>query len=163
VVSRVARPAWHVTDWGLLGWLETAVKLLGMGAAAAAFAASTGPVGLGPDLRSLAVIVLGGLTLLSLAAIYLRFLAGEAIAFAFAVGNALAHMAALASLVHASPALGWLTIFGTCFVVGEIVKQYFLRTTGYTELGRSNETIIRMARRILSAYLALTLLTLIAR
>ena len=162
-MSHRPRSLWHVTNWGPLGWLETGVKVLGMGACVAAFATSAGPLSLRPDVRSLAALVLTGLTVMTAAALFLRFQAREVIAFGFAVGNVLSHVAGLVSLPRASPAVGWLTLFGTCFVTGELIKQYFLRSTGYCEQGRSHEASVRPAGRIMGAYAVFTLLMLLAR
>lgn len=136
---------WHMTQWGVFGWIETILKLLGFGAGLVAFYISLSAPGF--TLRSnphlAAIVVLVGATLFSLVMVVLRFQQKEIISMIFAVLQALASLALLFALLRIVDVKGLALLFGLFFSLGQIVKLQFLRKTHYTELGMTREAMIR--------------------
>lgn len=154
---------WHVTNWGLLGWLETAVKGIGILLAFVAFVDSLGAdkfiIGDNPHLA--AVILLGLLALGMVAPLGLRYIQKEIISMAYAVFNFLGHAALFLALVRQPDQEIYAILFGAAYIIGEIIKQRFLTTTGYTEAGQSPKAMLNFSRGVIAAYALLIILVLI--
>lgn len=154
---------WHVANWGLLGWLETAIKGLGMLVGFVAFVDSLGAdkfiIGDNPHLA--AVILLGLLTLGFVAPLFFRYVQKEVISMAFAVFNFLGHTALFLALVRQPDQEIYVILFGVAYIMGELVKQRFLTTTGYTEAGQSPKAMVNFSRGVMAIYALLIILVLI--
>jgi hypothetical protein len=154
---------WHTAQWGVLGWVETILKLIGFGAGVVAFFVSLSAHGF--SLRSnphlAAIIVLMLATLFSLVMVVLRFQQKEIISMIFAVLQALASLGLLFALLRIVDVKGLALVFGVCFTLGQIVKLQFLRTTGYTELGMTRDAIIRSCIGMIVGSLLFVVLLLI--
>lgn len=153
---------WHARSWSALGWLETAAKAIGIGAAlvgvvTVATAASVQVAGLGYGV----VGVAGVTSLLAVVQLGLRIGQKEVVSLGFAALNLLGH-AALAYLVLYAPAAAWVpATFGTAYVAGELVKQRFLVQTGYTESGQSTKQIVRFSRGVMGLHALMATLALL--
>lgn len=154
---------WHVANWGLLGWLETAVKGIGILVAFVALIDSLGAdkfiIGDNPHLA--AVILLGLLTLGMVAPLGLRYIQKEIISMAYAVFNFLGHAALLIGLLRQPDQELYVILFGAAYIIGEVIKQRFLTTTGYTEAGQSTKGMLNFSRGVIAAYALLIILVLI--
>ncbi len=125
-------PAWHVADWGTLGWLETALKTAGMLVGVGALVAATGHPVDGPSgARLVAVIVLALLCLGLLAAIADRYAEREVVGMAFVIGMNAGHLAMLVALLRYEGLDGALLAFAALMLAGDLVKLVFLATTGF--------------------------------
>jgi len=135
---------WHVAEWGLWGWVETALKLIGIGAGILAFfnaQAASGGLRFGDNPELAAVIVTALLTLFTVGALGIRFIQREVISMAFAVAQFLGHAAVLVALLRLPEQTGLAIVFGVMFILGQIVKLVFLRATGYTEMGQTPQSM----------------------
>jgi hypothetical protein len=157
------KQGWHVANWGFLGWLETGLKLIGLGSGFIAYFASNSNqhMRLLENLRLGALAVLALLTVFTLIALIFRVMQREVISLIFAVLNVLGHSAGLLTLVSSSDKYSWLIILGICFVLGELVKQRFLTTTGYTESGQTTSGMLRYSRVAMAIYLLFVVLLLV--
>jgi len=148
---------WHVGSWGLWGWLETIIKLVGMLAAYAAFFASAGDFVIGGNPELGAVIIVALAMLITIVAITIRIRQREVISMVYALLNFLAHVALLIALLRLPAQTTLPLLFAIAFVIGELVKQYFLKVTGYTEQGQDIAGMIRFSRIVMSAYILLAI------
>jgi hypothetical protein len=125
--------AWHVGDYGPLGWAETAVKACAFVCAYLALAHALGRSLHSPAGFKLVELALLGVAELGLlAAIGDRLIEREIGAMAFVVFNNAAHLGMLyAVLAVPGPGL-LLTLFCALMAGGESIKIVWLRTTGFT-------------------------------
>jgi hypothetical protein len=126
------RPAWHVGDWGPLGWAETALKsagvLVGIGALLAAL---DGDRDGASGARLAAVAILGVMSLGLVAGIADRLASREAVGFAFILAMVAGHVAMTVALARDGDLAGALAAFAALMLAGDLVKLVFLRTTGF--------------------------------
>lgn len=156
------KQGWHIAKWGFWGWLETAVKAVGIGAGIVALftALSAGGFTLDGNPRLAAVIAFGLLTLFTFFITLLRFRQREIVSIIFWCFNFLGHLGAL--LLLSAPAQTTLPlILAVAFVAGELVKQRFLVLAGYTENGLSTGQIVNFSRGVMVFYLIVVVLLLI--
>ena len=152
--------SWHVQNWGVWGWAETILKLIGIAVAIWGFSnilPSFSP-GLPLNTKLLAVIVLSLMTLMSLFIVSIRFGQREVISFGFAVLSAIGHISALLVLLQSAaqssyPSFG----FAVAYLLGEVVKIQFLRVTGYTESGRDQKAMLKIPAIFGGAYLLIAI------
>ena len=125
--------AWHVGDYGPLGWAETTVKAAAFVCAYLAFSDALSRSLHSPAGFRLAELALLGVAELGLvAAIGDRLIEREIAAMAFVVANNAAHLGMLyAVLAIPGPGL-LLSLFCALMVGGELIKLVWLRTTGFT-------------------------------
>lgn len=153
---------WHTANWGFLGWLETGFKLAALVVGFIAFAqAGSGDLMLANHPRIVAVIVFALLTLVWIGTLVLRFQQREIISMIFGIVQALGHIALLVAILRAPTQNTLPAIFGVLYVVGELVKQRFLVTTGYSEGGQSTGTIVNFSRGLMAVYAVFAVLMLI--
>ncbi|MBK9124180.1 MAG: hypothetical protein IPM16_13830 [Chloroflexi bacterium] len=150
---------WHVANWGLYGWIETALKgialIIGL---AAALSTPDAPLMLDGHPRLLAVLLLIGLSLGTLVQVTFRVIQREVISILFAVLNTGGHFGLVLALLR-DPALQIAPLlFCGFYLLGELAKQRFLRTTGYVEGGLDSAAIIRTSLFLALVYVALILL-----
>jgi hypothetical protein len=162
-MQQVSTQGWHTAEWGVWGWAETIVKLVGIGAGMLAFIQSDSSrafvVGGNPHLA--AVILLALLVLLTVGALAIRFGQREVISMIFAVLNFLGHVGLLIALLRVPDQRTLPIVFGVAFVLGELVKQRFLAVTGYTESGRSSSAMMNFSRGLAVVYALFTVLVLL--
>lgn len=159
-VSEPARPAWHVGDWGPLGWLETALKLAGVAVGIAALAATLGDPTDGPGgVRLAAVIVLGVLCLGLVAAIADRLADREIVGMAFILAMNVGHLAMLWALLRDDVG-GHLLTFAALMLAGDLVKLVFLKTTGFTVRSVPRAAVYGLVGTYVAGYVALIILAL---
>ena len=160
--SQTEKIGWHVAKWGTLGWLETAIKGIGILLAWIAFAGTLGAVGFtfrsNPHLA--AVIVLIVLTLPTLLIPFVRFQQREVVSIFYALFNLTGHVALLLALLRVPGQRGLGIAFAVCYVIGELVKQRFLATTGYSEGGAKPAQMVMVSRVIMAVYIVFAVLLL---
>jgi hypothetical protein len=154
---------WHIAQWGTLGWVETILKLIGIGAGVLAFVNSDASAALriGDNPHLAAVILLVVLTLGAVFQLFVRFGQKETISLGFAALNLLGHLALLIALLRVPTDVTLAVIFGVMVVLGQVVKLQFLRSTGYTEGGATTSAMMRIAAAQGVVYLLLVILVLI--
>lgn len=154
---------WHIANWGTWGWIETILKLIGIGAGMLAFfnSASDAPLVIGGNPKLIAVILVALMTAGMVLAIGLRFTQKEIISIVFSVLNALGHAGLLVALLRIPPDMTLPLVFSVFFVLGELAKYRFMSTTGYTELGQSQAGMVRFSLMMVGTYIVLTILLLI--
>jgi hypothetical protein len=138
---------WRTAEWGMWGWIETILKLVGVGAGILAFinsdASASLLVGDNPHLAALVVLVL--LTLGAFLQLAVRFVQRETVSFGFAILNVLGHLGLLIAVLRVPDQPTLALVFGASYVLGQIVKLQFLRTTGHTEGGSNSAAMLGIA------------------
>jgi hypothetical protein len=154
---------WHVGSWGLWGWVETILKLVGIVAGLLAFAGSNAaaPLVLANNPELGAVIVLALLTLAWVGALIPRFQQREVISMVFAIINALAHVGLLIALLRSPEPRTLAIVFGVFFILGQLAKDQFLRLSGYTEGGQTTDAMVKVSRGLAAFYLLFVILLLL--
>lgn len=154
---------WHVANWGLWGWIETGLKLVGIVAGYIAFfnaSAVTDLTILGnPHLA--AVILVALLTLAMIGVVFMRITQKELISIGYSILNALGHIALLFALLRVPTQTTLPIIFAVMFILGELAKQRFLAISGYVEGGANTSTMIRFSRIVAVTYLVLAIFLII--
>lgn len=126
------RPAWRVGDWGLLGWLETALKAAGVLVGVGALLASLdGPVDGPSGVRLAQVVVLGVLSAGLLAGIADRLLEREVVGVVFVPAMVVGHVAMTVALARDGGLGDALVAFAALMLAGDLVKLAFLATSGF--------------------------------
>jgi hypothetical protein len=155
---------WHVASWGTLGWLETLAKGVGILAGIAAFfnAQSLTPAPVEGFANIAAAGLMGFLALGVTFSILIRIYQKEIISIIFAIFSALGHLGMAFYLLRGGNENVLPVILGVAYIVGELIKQRFIATTGYSELGVNSSMITMGSRGLLVAYLIFTVLVLVA-
>jgi hypothetical protein len=152
--------SWHVAQWGLWGWVETILRLIGAFAGIAAlagpFAASGLTLGGNPRLLGIALLVL--LILASLITLVIRLRQREIISVGFAILNAAGHLALLWALLQIPASLTTALLLGIFQALGLVAKAIFLRSTGYTEMGANSQAMQGANFALLAMYIVFTVL-----
>jgi hypothetical protein len=137
-VTGTADRAWHVGEYGLLGWAETALKAAAFVVAYVAFVQALGRSLHSPNGIHIAELALIGLAELGLlAAITDRLAEREAIAMGFVCFNNAAHLGMLFALVAAPGPGGLVSLFCGLMLSGEAVKLVWLEEHEVTMRGLS--------------------------
>jgi hypothetical protein len=144
----------HIGKWGFWGWLETAVKSMGILAGLIAFFNTSNvaelTIGGNPELGAIAILAL--FTLVAFAVIFLRIGQKEIISIVFWIGNFIGHTAMLIALLRVPQDTTLGIVFGIAYMCGEFVKQRWLYVTGYTESGQSTQAITTFSRGLAFLY-----------
>lgn len=153
---------WRIVNWGLYGWIETALKGIALViGVAAALNTSGAPLALDGHPRLLAVLLLIGLSLGTLVQLAFRVIQREVVSLLFAVLNTAGHAGMVLALLR-DPALQVAPLlFCGFYLLGELTKQRFLRTTGYVEGGLDNAVIVRTSLFVVLVYTALIVLFIV--
>ena len=138
-----------------MGWLETIVKLVGVVISILAFlntsAISTLTVGGSPRLA--AIILLGLLVVLTFGVIFIRIRQQEIISIIYAALNFIGHAGMLTALLRAPvESASYGIAFAIAYIAGELVKQRFLVTSGYTEQGQNTQGMVTFSRALMGIY-----------
>ncbi len=154
---------WHVANWGLWGWIETALKLAGIVAGYIAFFNSSAVTDLtiSGSPRLAAVILVALLTLAMIGVVFMRISQKELISIGYSILNALGHIALLFALLRAPTQTTLPIIFALMFILGELAKQRFLSISGYVEGSANTATMIRFSRIVAITYLVLAIFLII--
>lgn len=160
--STQENPSWHTARWGLWGWVETILRLIGAFAGIAAlagpFTASGLTIGGNPRLLGIALLVL--LTLATLITLVIRLRQREIISVLFAILNAAGHLALLWALLQIPASLTTALVLGVFQALGLVAKAIFLRSTGYTEMGATSQSMQAANFVLLAMYAAFIVLML---
>lgn len=145
---------WHVKNWGVLGWIETALKLAAVLVALVMFfnTSSVQSLTIGGHPRLFSVILLGLLTLITVAQINLRLKLKDIIAMAFAVAYFVGHVCLLIGLLRAPTLTSYPIIFGVLVLLGDAVKLRFLTQMGYSEAGVDTPGLLRLVYTLMAVY-----------
>lgn len=150
---------WRVGDFGPLGWVETILKLGGVGVGASALVVALGDRSGAPSgTRLAAAVVLGVLCLGLLAAIADRLAEREIIGMVFIPLMNAGHLAMLAALVLSDGVMGHLAAFAALMLAGDAVKLVFLRTTGFRVRDVPPAAVYGLVSAFVAGYLALVAL-----
>ncbi len=154
---------WHVASWGFWGWLETALKLVGIVAGYIAFfnSSAINDLTISGSPRLAAVILVALLTLAMIGVVFMRIMQKELISIGYSILNALGHIALLFALLRIPTQTTLPIIFAVMFVLGELAKQRFLAISGYVESGANTASMIKFSRIIGLTYIVLAILLII--
>jgi hypothetical protein len=158
-VSARTPPAWHVGDWGPLGWAETALKTAGVMVGIAALLTALGrePDGAG-GARLAAVVILAVLSLGLVVGIADRYAGREAVGFAFILAMVAGHAAMTVALARDGGLAGFLAAFAALMLAGDLVKLTFLRTTGFRVRDVPPAAVYGLTSAYAAGYVALLLI-----
>jgi len=164
-MQQTAQPQkWHVAQWGTLGWLETIAKLIGIVCGWIAFSqsAATPQLILIGNSHLAAVIVFIILSLGAVGMVFLRVLLRDIFSMIFAILNLTGFLSLLIAILRASDQVRGLAIaFGVLYVIGELIKQRFLATSGYTEGGTSTAGMLSISRGLMFFYIIFIVLMIV--
>ncbi|MEZ4670409.1 MAG: hypothetical protein R3E39_21085 [Anaerolineae bacterium] len=154
--------SWHFANWSPLGWLETVIKLVALGAALIALAnALSGGVYDAPvGGRLVQVIVLAIIALGLTAAIIDRYRHREITAMIFVLINVVGHWGMVYALLTAPGPGSLLLIFAGLMLLGDVVKMGWLRVSGYTQDGYPQSVMYGLVGVFVAGYLIILLLAL---
>jgi hypothetical protein len=131
-VAATSENAWHIGDYGPLGWAETGVKAAAFVCAYIAFAHALDRTLHAPSGIRVAELVLIGVAEVGLiAAIGERLIERETIAMGFVLFNNAAHIGMLYALLAVPGPGGLVSLFCGLMFSGEAVKLVWLRTSGF--------------------------------
>jgi hypothetical protein len=154
---------WHVEKWGLWGWIETGLKVVGIIAGIIAFfsssSVSTLTIGGHPHLA--AVILLALLTLLTAGVVFIRFSQREIVSVVYSVFNFLGHAGLLIAFLRVPDQRTYAIVLGVFYALGELAKQRFLAVSGYTEGGSTSGSMINFSRGLMGIYILFVILVLL--
>ncbi len=153
---------WHIGDWSALGWLETGIKLIAFVAAILALvnALTSGTFSAPSGVRLIQVIVLAVLALGLTVGIVDRLRQREIIALAFILINNLAHWGMVYALLTLPGPGSLLLIFAGFMLLGDLVKIYWLRVSGYTQDGIPQSVLYGLTSTFVVGYAIILLLAL---
>jgi len=162
-MQQQAAAGWHVANWGFWGWLETAIKLVGIVAGYIAFFNSSGVTDLtiGGSPRLAAVILVAVMTLAMIGVVFIRIMQKELISIGYSILNALGHIALLFALLRMPTQTTLPIIFAVAFILGELAKQRFLTISGYVEGGANTASMLMFSRVVAITYLVLAIFLII--
>lgn len=153
-MATATAPSWHIAKWGFLGWLETGLKAIGIiaGLIALTQTVATGSIEIAGVGHGLTLVLLAIATLVTLIVFVFRITQREIISIIYALFNALGHLAMLYHVVNTPDSTILPIVFGISYVLGELVKQRFLVTSGYTEMGQGTAQMVMASRGIMISY-----------
>lgn len=128
---------WHVSNWELLGWIETALKILAFMFAYKMLYESLGqsnfalPQGQYIVIWIIQIVLSMGL----IAAIFDRYKNKEIFSMIFVVFNNFAHWSIVIVLGNPTIQSNSLILFFTLMLLGDFVKIIFLKTSSFSVLG----------------------------
>ena len=162
-MQQIAPIGWHIKNWGFWGWLETAIKSIGILAGWSAFAnsLSTSEFMLANNPRLAAVIVLFLLALPLIGITFYRIYQREIITIIYTICSLTAHWAMLVAMLRTPDQRGIAIVFGVAFAIGELTKSYFLRTSGYTEGGLKTQNMVLGTYGLAAMYLLFVIFMLV--
>lgn len=148
-------------QWGGLGWLETALKLGGVGVGVAALVRAVGHPADAPAGGRLAeVVILAVLCLGLLAAIADRLWEREIVGVVFILAMNAGHIAMLAALLRDPDTGALLAAFAALMLAGDLVKLVFLATTGFAPRSAPRAVAYGVVGAYVAGYVALILIAL---
>lgn len=153
---------WHIANWSALGWIETGIKLVAFVAAILALfnALSSGTFSPPTGARLIQVIVLVVLALGLTAGIFDRYSQREIIAMIFIIINNVAHWGMVYALFTSPGPGSLLLIFAGLMLLGDLVKIYWLRVSGYTQGGYPQSVLYGLTGTFVVGYLIILVLAL---
>ncbi|MBL8119136.1 MAG: hypothetical protein J0L63_00685 [Anaerolineae bacterium] len=150
-----ASKKWYVANWSPLGWLETVVKLIALGAAIVALfnALSSGTFIAPSGSRLLQVIVLALLSLGLTVGILERYGQREIIAMIFILINNVGHWGMVYALLTLPGPGSLLIAFLALMLLGDLIKLIWLWTSGYTQPNASRSVLFGLVLFYIIGYL----------
>jgi hypothetical protein len=157
------RPAWRVGDWGVLGWLETALKAVGvLVGVGALLAALDGPADGPSGIRLAQVVVLAVLSAGLLAGVADRLIEREVVGVVFAPAMAVGHIAMTIALARDDGLGGALVAFAALMLAGDLVKLAFLATSGFRVRDLPPAAVYGLTGAYVAGYVALLVMQAVA-
>lgn len=124
---------WHVGEWPALAWLETALKVVGVGVGIAALmTALDAPADAASGVRLAGTIILAVLSLGLVAAIADRVADREVVGLVFILAMNVGHWAMTVALARDPDTGGFLLAFAGLMLAGDLAKLAFLATSDFT-------------------------------
>ncbi len=129
----VGENQWYVAHWPALAWLETTIKIIGLLVALIAVLMTIfeGEFEFPASTRMVQWIILFAMSLGLLLAIYDRIVERELVAMGFVIINNIGHWGMVIALMFTPPPDGGLMIFAGMMMFGDIIKLWYLFTSGY--------------------------------
>ena len=154
-----SRRAWHVGEWGALGWAETVLKTTGCAVAVVALLDSLGRPAEGPEGWRLAqVLLLAVLSVALVAAVADRLAEREIVGMVFIPVAVAGHVAMTLALLRDADAGGALVAFAVLLLAGDLTKLGFLATSGFRVRDLPPAVVAGLTAAFALAYLALLLM-----
>lgn len=153
---------WHVADWSPLGWLETALKLVGLAAAIIALIqALSGGTPTNPEgTRLIQVIILAFLALGLTGAIVDRYIEREIIAMIFVLINNVGHWGMVFALLRQPGPEALLIIFTAFMLLGDLVKIRWIIVNQISMRGFPPKVLVGLTSGFVIGYAIILLLAL---
>jgi hypothetical protein len=153
---------WHMAKWHPLAWLETGIKLVGLGiGVGTAVATLTDPTFAFPTgLRLVQFVVLVFLSLGLVAAIFDRLADRELIAMGFVVLNNLGHWGMVLALASAQELGNAVWLFAGLMLLGDLVKLWFIKVANFTVRDFPQRTLYILTGMYVVGYSLILLLEL---
>jgi hypothetical protein len=162
-MQQTAPTGWHVKNWGVWGWVETAIKSIGIIAGWVAFANSLSAPDFmlvnNPRLAAMILLLLLALPLIGIT--FFRIYQREIITIIYTVCSLTAHWGMLFALLRTPDQRGIAIVFGVAFAIGELTKSQFLRTSGYTEGGLKTQNMMLGVYGLAAMYVLFAILMLV--
>ena len=145
-----------------LGWVETGLKAISItfGIVALSLTTATDSIQIVDLPHGITVAILGLMTLFVATTILVRVSQREIISILFAIASTLGHAGMLYFVIYMPENRLPPLVFGIGFVLGELVKQRFLSTTGYTEMGQDTSQMLMLSRGLMAMYASLSIASL---
>lgn len=161
--STTGSQGWHIAQWGLWGWIETILKIIGMAAGVWALLRTINVDYFITDthIQPAAVVLMALLTVGMVFALIWRIIQREVISLIFAILNVIGHGSLLLALTRQPPQRVLPLIFCAFFVLGGLAKLRFLTATGYTEAGQSGRGMFAFSVAMVVVYVVLAVLLLV--
>lgn len=152
--------SWHVKRWPPLARLETAVKLIALGAGmtTAVTAISAADLSLPGGLRLVQLIILAILSLGLVAAIFDRLADREIVAMIFVILNNLGHWGMVVALLSASTAARAVWLFAGLMLLGDLIKIAFIKVEQFTVRDYSQRVLYGLTMVYVVGYALILLL-----
>jgi hypothetical protein len=151
---------WTFRNWGVLGWVETALKgsAIVIGIVAFSYTSGSSELTIGGNPRLFSIAVLALLTVATLLQIGLRLKLKDILALVFAVAYFIGHAGMLLALLRdPATARPLAQIFGGLILLGDVVKLRWLGESGYTEGGAQTPQLVRLVTTIVLLYALFTI------
>ncbi len=123
---------WHISDWSVLGWIETGLKIIAFFFAGMIFISALKFGNFHLPSVGLFVIIQIILSLGLVAAIFDRLKEKEMIAMIFIVVNNLAHWGIVYALFTQINNSFYLLMFFVFMLAGDLIKIVFIKTSKFT-------------------------------
>jgi hypothetical protein len=141
---------WHVARWGVLGWVETALKSVGI--TVGVIAAATGGAFAVPATGRIAYWAVVAVAVGYLVAVFDRWADKEIVAMGFLVAMLVGHWTMVYAMGRPDGAVGAVRLFATMMLTGDVVKIVYFATSGARVRGLPPMVPIVMTSILVAVY-----------